>query len=234
MKVRLLLRLVAAVVILAYMAAPAEANRSRTHGLSFTHHTGSFSGSGGFSVSHHKTRVFFDSFANHRFFFSRSTRGNFFFGRQLVIVRNPGPVPPFSGNNQFFSGTIVPSFTIGTPINAFFVPRSFFFRNNGFNFGFFSSGFSSGFRTGNEMFSNFGPFGFTGGSGGGTVLLLGNTGSAVIPVSVPVAASPVKAQIVVLHNWPGADKVKIFAPTASAQASGSSSTAMQIAEVPAQ
>jgi hypothetical protein len=196
--------------------------------MSFTHHTGSFSGSGGFSVSHHKTRVFFDNFANHRFFFSRSSRGNFFFGRQLVIVRNPGPVPPFSGNNQFFSGTIVPSFTIGTPINAFFVPRSFFFRNNGFTFG------SSGFRTGNEFFSNFGPFGLTGGSGGETVLLLGNTGGpAVIPVSVPVAASPVKAQIVVLHNWPGADKVKIFAPTASAQASGSS-TAMQIAEVPAQ
>jgi hypothetical protein len=228
MKARLLLRLVAAVVILAYMAAPAEAKSSRTHGLSFTHHTGSFSGSGGFSVSHHKTRVFFDNFANRRFFFSRSTRGNFFFGRQLVIVRNPGPVPPFSGNNQFFSGTIVPSFTIGTPINAFFVPRSSFFRNNGFTFG------SSGFRIGNEMFSNFGPFGLTGGSGGGTVLLLGNTGGpAVIPVSVPVAASPVKAQIVVLHTWPGADKVKIFSPTGAGQASGSHTT-MQIAEVPAQ
>jgi hypothetical protein len=237
MKARLILRLVAAVVILAYMAAPAEANRSRTHGMSFTHHTGSFSGSGGFSVSHHKTRVFFGNFANHGFFFSRGTRGNFFFGRDLsfrrVVVLNPGPVPPFSGNNQFFSGTIVPSFTIGTPINAFFVPRSSFFRNNGFNFGFFSSGFSSGFRTGNEMFSNFGPFGLTGGSGNQTVLLLVNTGPAVIPASVPVAASPVKAQIVVLHTWPGADKVKIFAPTASAQASGSP-TAMQIAEVPAQ
>ena len=232
------LRLLAAVLILACMAAPADAARLRSHGISFTHHTGSFSGStsGGFSVSPHKTRVFFDDFGNNGFFFSHRTGRSFFFRR--LVVLNPGPVPPFNGTNQFFSGTIVPPFTIGTPINSFFVPQFFVFRNNSlfsrnsnFNFGFFSSGFRTG-----RFNSFFAPVGLTGGSGNSTIILLTNPSPSVIPASFPIGASPVsaaKAQIVVLHRWPEAGKVKVFAPTSSAQASGSRS-AMQIAEVPAQ
>ena len=230
------LRLVGAVVILASLAAPAEAARLRSHGPSFTHHTGFFSGStsGGFSVSPHKTRVFFGDFTSSGFFFPQRTHGDFFFRRNLffrrIVVLNPGPVPPFTGTNQFFSGTIVPPFTIGTPINSFFVPRFFSTRNNGFTFGFFSSGFRAGGF--NDFFA---PVGLTGGSGNATVILLVNPSPAIIPASVQLAgspASPAKAQIVVLHTWSGTDKVKIFSPGTSAQAG--SRTAMQIAEVPAQ
>jgi hypothetical protein len=220
-------RLLAAVVILACIAGSAEAGRSRTHGISFNHHTGFFSGStsGGFSVSPHKTRVFFDDFANDGFFSSQRTRRNFFFRR--IVVLNPGPVPPFTSNNLFFSGTIVPPFTIGTPINSFFVPR-FFFRNNGFNFSFFSPGFRNGRF--NQFF--FAPFGLTGGSGGGqTILVLADMTQAAIPAAIPAPTAPAKAQIVVLHTWPETNKVKIFAPTASAQGSGGR-VATQIAEVP--
>jgi hypothetical protein len=225
----LLFRIISAVVILGYMAAPAEAGRSRTHGMSFTHHTGSFT-SGGFSVSHHKTRVVFGDGA---FFSSRragdpSFRRHFF--RRVIVVLNPGPVPSFRDNNPFFRGTIVPSFTIGTPINAFFVPNSFFGRNNASNFGFFSTGF--GQARSNLIYSNFGPFGLTGGSGNSTVVLLGNQGPSVVPVPVPVAATPTKAQIVVLQKFPGTEKVKIFTPTATAQNNGG--TTMQIAQIPAQ
>ena len=38
------LRLLSAALVLACLAAPAEAARVRSHGLSFNHHTGSFSG----------------------------------------------------------------------------------------------------------------------------------------------------------------------------------------------
>ena len=231
------LRLVGALLVLACLAAPAEAARVRSHGLSFNHHTGSFSGStsGGFSVSPHKTRVFLGDFTSSGFFFPRGTNRDFSFNRNFffrrVVVLNPGPVPPFDGTNQFFSGTIVPPFTIGTPINSFFVPRFFFARNNGFTFGFFSSGFRNGGF--NDFFA---PVGLTGGSGNATVILLVNPSPAVIPASVHLPATSArraKAQIVVLHAWSGTDKVKIFSPGRSAQV-GNGRTAMQIAEVPAQ
>ena len=231
------LRLLSAALVLACLAAPAEAARIRSHGLSFTHHTGFFSGStsGGFSVSPHKTRVFLGDFTSSGFFFPRGTGRDFFFRRDLffrrVVVLNPGPVPPFNGSNQLFSGTIVPPFTIGTPINSFFVPRFFVTRNNGFTFGFFSNGFRDGRF--NDFFA---PVGLTGGSGNATVILLVNPTTAVIPTSAQLAASPAsspKPQIVVLHAWSGTNKVKIFSPSRSAQ-TGGSGTAMQIAEVPAQ
>jgi len=228
----LLFRMISAVLILGYMAAPAEAGRSRIHGMSFTHHTGSFT-SGGFSVSHHKTQVVFGDFGG--FFPSGRTgdassfRRHFF--RQVIVVLNPGPVPPFRDNNPIFRGTIVPSFTIGTPINAFFVPNSFFGRNNASNFGFFSTGF--GQARSNLIYSNFGPFGLTGGSGNSTVVLLGDQGPSVVPVPIPVAPTPAKAQIVVLQKFPGTEKVKIFTPTSTAQ-NNNGGTTMQIAQVPAQ
>ena len=142
--------------------------------------------------------------------------------RQFATV-NPGPVPPFSG-------TIVPPFILGAPINSSIVVigNRLFIGSNGFLFDISSRDFIRGRL--NSFFGN----GFTGGSGGQSNFIVGATDRFAVPAPVPVVTtSPVKAQIIVLNPSPAADKVRIFSPTNAPQGSGNP-PGPRIAEIPAQ
>lgn len=158
---RALSGLFAALAILACLAATAEAGRSGST------HSGI-----------HSKRMFgqIPPFTSHH---ARAPRTFLF--RRAPGFFNPGPVPPFTG-------TIVPPFTLGTPIigNRFF--------------------------NGAGRFNSFFATGFTSGSGGRTIIIL--IDRVAVPVSTQaVTTPPVKAQIINLDPSPKADKVQIFSPT---------------------
>lgn len=161
---RALSGLFAALAIVTCLAVPAEAGRSGST------HSGI-----------HSKRMFgqVPPFTSHH---ARAPRAVFF--RRAPRFFNPGPVPQFTG-------TIVPPFTLGTPI----IGNRFFKKDGRFN-SFFSTGFTSG-------------------SGGQTIIIL--IDRVAVPVSTQaVTTPPVKAQIINLDPSLKADKVQIFSPAIAA------------------
>ncbi len=162
---RTLCGVIATIMVLACLAAPAEAGRSGAANQTpfFASSVKRMIGSG-----HH-----FSSNGSHglRTVF-RHRRTTFF---------NPGPVPPFTG-------TIVPPFEIGSPINR----RDRFSRKGRRFDSIFITGFIDEPRR-------------------EPIIILERI---VVPVAVPLAATPpVKAQIVELQPSPEAGTVQIFSPS---------------------